>query len=313
MLHLRVISPADRTDGVVELLGAEPGVTHLTLQRGAALEPAGDVVEADLARECTDHVLSELSRRGIDRDGGMTLDAIDTTLSMAANRASAAAPGEASDAVIWEELIARTGEESKLNATFLAFLTLACLIATVGVVTNSPVTVVGAMVVGPEFGPLAGIAVNLVRRRYDLARRSSAAIVLGFPAAMLATAAGALLAEAAGLITIDTLAQADQVDFIYQVGPFSLVVAVLAGAAGMLSLVSAKSAALVGVFISVTTVPAAGYAVVAATLGQWELALESSAQLVVNLVGIVASAVAVLLLRRRSRARAGIGAPAPRA
>ncbi|HET8642513.1 MAG TPA: transglutaminaseTgpA domain-containing protein, partial [Pseudonocardiaceae bacterium] len=40
----------------------------------------------------------------------------------------------------------------------------------------------------------------------------------------------------------------------------ALIVALLAGAAGMLSMTSAKSAALVGVFISVTTVPAAGYA-----------------------------------------------------
>jgi len=43
---------------------------------------------------------------------------------------------------------------------------------------------------------------------------------------------------------------------IYDVGPFSLIVALLPGAAGMLSLTSTKSAALVGVFISVTTVPA---------------------------------------------------------
>lgn len=47
------------------------------------------------------------------------------------------------------------------------FLCLACLIAAVGVVTDSPVTAVGAMVVGPEFGPLAALAVVLVRRIYS--------------------------------------------------------------------------------------------------------------------------------------------------
>ena len=50
-----------------------------------------------------------------------------------------------------------------------------------------------------------------------------------------------------------------QTEFIYQPGVLSLIVALLAGAAGMLSLTSSNSAALVGVFISVTTVPAAGY------------------------------------------------------
>jgi uncharacterized membrane protein len=62
--------------------------------------------------------------------------------------------------------------------------------------------------------------------------------------------------------------------------------------------VSAKSAALVGVFISVTTVPAAGYAVVAATIGDWDVAAKSAAQLAVNLAGIVLAGVMVLWVRR---------------
>jgi hypothetical protein len=62
------------------------------------------------------------------------------------------AEGEPADAVIWDELVSRTREESTLTFTFVMFLCIACLIAAVGVVTDSPVTVVGAMVVGPEFG-----------------------------------------------------------------------------------------------------------------------------------------------------------------
>ena len=200
--------------------------------------------------------------------------------------------------MVWDELAARTREESTLNGTFLAFLCLACLIAAVGVVTDSPVTVVGAMVVGPEFGPLAALAVALVRRRMYLARRAALALVVGFPVAMLVTAAGVLAGEAVGWIEVTSTSQLDEVDFIFQVGPLSFVVALLAGAAGMLSLVSAKSAALVGVFISVTTVPAAGFAVVAATVGDWAVAAESAAQLALNLVGIVLAGVLVLWARR---------------
>lgn len=94
----------------------------------------------------------------------------------------------------------------------------------------------------------------------------------------------------------------DQVDVIHEVGPFSFLVALLAGAAGMLALTSAKSASLVGVFISVTTVPAAAFASVALVEGRYAQALESGTQLVVNLVGIVV-AVAVLLVSRRGEAR----------
>jgi uncharacterized hydrophobic protein (TIGR00271 family) len=299
VLHLRVISPAETTQDVLEVLRNEPGATHITQHRGAALEPRGDVVEADVARECAGAILDRLDGLGVSATGGVTLETIDTTMSTAAARASKIAPGDASDALIWEELIARTGEESRLTATFVAFLTLACLIAAVGVVTNSPVTVVGAMVVGPEFGPLAAVAVALVRRRYDQARHSALALVVGFPVAMAVTLVGALVAEAFGLVTSATLDNLSQVDFVYRVGPFSLVVALLAGAAGMLSLVSSRSAALVGVFISVTTVPAAGYAVVAASLGRWSVATESALQLLLNLAGIVVAAVVVLAVRRR--------------
>lgn len=71
--------------------------------------------------------------------------------------------------------------------------------------------------------------------------------------------------RAAGWLSLDDVKKVSQV-YIFQVGPVSFVIALLAGAAGMLSLISAKSAALVGVFISVTTVPAAGFAVVAASV-----------------------------------------------
>ena len=309
MLHLRAICPAERTDAVLALLKRHPGVTHLVLLRGAAVDPVGDVVEADVAREATDAVVASLCELGVDRDGGVTLEVIDTALSDAADRAEVAAPGDGADAVVWEELLSRTGEESRLNATFLSFLTIACLLAAVGVVTDSPVTIVGAMVVGPEFGPLAAIAVGVVLRRWDLVRRAGLALAVGFPAAMAVTAVAAFAGSYTDLFDRGMVLAAHEVDFVFQVGPFSLIVALLAGAAGMLSMTSAKSAALVGVFISVTTVPAAGYAAVAAVLGEWDICLQSIAQLAVNLVGIVVAAALVLALRNRRGQVRDLGRP----
>jgi uncharacterized hydrophobic protein (TIGR00271 family) len=305
VLHMRVITPAERTAEVRDLLLAEPGATHITVLPGAAVQPAGDVVEADVAREAVDEMLSRLSALGVDRAGGVTLETIDTTLSDAADAAEEEAPGEASDAVIWDEVVARTGEESRLSGTYQAFLTIACLLAAIGAITDSPVTVVGAMVLGPEFGPLAAVSVGLVLRRGDLVRRGAVALAVGFPIAMVVTAVATVVFDATGLLTTAQLAQLDQVDFIYDVGPFSLIVALLAGAAGMLSLTSAKSAALVGVFISVTTVPAAAFASVAFVEGHYGQAMQSAAQLVINLVGIVVAAAAVLFLSRWNRRRAG--------
>lgn len=310
MLHLRAICPAEHTEAIVQALREHPGAAHIVLLPGAAVLPEGDVVEADIAREATDEVVATLCELGVDHSGGITLEQIDTALSDAADEAEARAPGDGADAVVWEELLARTGEESRLNVTFLAFLAIACLLAAVGVITDSPVTIVGAMVVGPEFGPLAAIAVGLVRRRWDLVRRASLVLAIGFPLAMLVTAGCTALGNAADLFDASAIAgEAHQVDFVYEVGPWSLIVALLAGAAGMLSMTSAKSAALVGVFISVTTVPAAGYASVAAILGDWGRAAESVAQLVINLAGIVVAATAVLLMRRATWTTMDAGRP----
>ncbi|WP_436500201.1 DUF389 domain-containing protein [Actinokineospora sp. HUAS TT18] len=309
MLHLRVVSPPESTADVLTLLREHVGATHLVHFPGAAVQPAGDVVEADVAREATDEILAALCALGIDRGGGITLEQIDTALSDAADLAEDRAPGDGADAVVWEELVARTGEESRLNATYLAFLTIACLLAAVGVITDSPVTIVGAMVVGPEFGPLAALAVGLVRRRFDLVKRASVALGLGFLIAIAITAGGTWLGSLAGLFDANAILGNHTVDFVYKVGPWSLIVAVLAGAAGMLSMTSAKSAALVGVFISVTTVPAAGYIAVAAILGEWVRVLESSVQLLVNIVGIVVAAAVVLLLRNKRNAADDVTRP----
>ena len=295
--------PTELREQVIDLLTGNPGVAHLVFHREAALDPRGDEITADIARESANDVIDGLKALGVKERGAITLDVVDTVLSTRAYRAEDEAEGDPADAVVWDELAARTREESTLNVTFLMFLCLACLIAAVGVVTDSPVTVVGAMVVGPEFGPLAALAVALVRRRMYLARRAAVALLVGFPVAMLVTAIGVLSGEAIGWIEVTSTTELSEVDFIFQVGPLSFVVALFAGAAGMLSVVSSKSAALVGVFISVTTVPAAGFAVVAATVGDWDVAAKSAAQLAVNLSAIVLAGVLVLSVQRRVHGR----------
>jgi uncharacterized hydrophobic protein (TIGR00271 family) len=300
VLHLRAVCPQEKTAQALDILRDHAGTAHLVVHRGVAVSPEGDLVEADIAREAADEIVGALCVLELDRTGGITLAALDTALSDAADEAAEKAPGEGADAVVWQELLSRTGEESRLNVTFLAFLTIACLLASAGVLTDSAVTIVGAMVVGPEFGPLAALAVGVVLRRWDLVRQAGVALGVGFPLAMVVTLGGALLVRVTDVFGAQAfeVKQHNEVDFVFSVGVPSLVVAMLAGAAGMLAMTSAKSAALVGVFISVTTVPAAGYAVVAAVAGEWSRCLQSIGQLLVNLLGIVAAAAMVLIVRR---------------
>jgi uncharacterized hydrophobic protein (TIGR00271 family) len=128
-------------------------------------------------------------------------------------------------------------------------------------------------------------------------RRAAVALLVGFPVAIAITLLLSIVARAGGLISPADLAGHRETEFIYHPGWFSLITAVVAGTAGMLSLTSSKSAALVGVFISVTTIPAAGNAAVAGVLGKWNETGLSLAQLGINLVGIVAAGVATLGVR----------------
>ncbi|MUL63300.1 hypothetical protein BOO86_02380 [Mycobacterium sp. CBMA 234] len=303
MLHLRVITPPELTESVLDLYRHRRGIANVVAHRGAAIDPQGDVVAADVARDAADGLIGGLRALGIDQDGAITMEVLDTVLSTAAYRAEDEIHGDGEDAVIWDELVLRTRGESGLSFSYLAFLTIACLLASIGVLTDSPITVVGAMVVGPEFGPLAALAVAVVRRKGYLAKRAVLALLIGFPVAMAITALATKAFQALGWVRLSSIHELQQMDFIFQVGPFSFVVALLAGAAGMLSMVTSKSAALVGVFISVTTVPAAGMTVVAAITRDWDVALGSAGQLAVNMVGITAAAVLLLAGYNRTRRR----------
>ena len=108
-------------------------------------------------------------------------------------RAERDALGDGADAIIWDEVIAGTGEDSTLTWTFMTFMVLACLLAAIGVATTSPITLVAVMIIGPEFGPLAGIAVRLRLRRGEAVRRGIVALIAGFAAAIALTSAAPVL------------------------------------------------------------------------------------------------------------------------
>jgi uncharacterized hydrophobic protein (TIGR00271 family) len=299
MLHLRLITPADKTDAVVRLIEKTVGTTHLVVLPGAARNPSGDVVLCDVAREAGDELLSRLQELDLDKHGSIAVENIDLSLSKRADKAEAEAPGEGADAVLWEHLTDATHEESTLSITYLAFITLATMIAACGVVLDNAILIVGAMAVGPEFGPLAGICTAMVQRAPRLALRSLIALLVGFAVAMAVTVGFSFFMDAVGLFTEAKLeAERPNTGFIYAPDWFSFVVAVLAGAAGTLSLTSSKSGALVGVAISVTTVPAAANAAVALIYDDANQTWLSTGQLLLNLLGIILAGTLTLLAQK---------------
>lgn len=300
MVHLRIVAPDAEAQKALALFEKTPSVYNVIVLENVARKPDGHAILCDVAREDASVVISDLREIGIHEDGSIAVEDIDSQISAVAIRAEKAAAGLPSDAVVWEEVEAKTSENVELSGSFLAFMVVATLIAAIGILTDQIILIIGAMVVGPEFGPLAGLSVALVHKRSDLVRRSVTALAVGFPLAILGSLVLTLLLDAASLIP-GGFSQDNHpfTQFVSRPDEFSAIVAALAGVAGILSLTSAKSGALVGVLISVTTIPAAANIGVAAALGDSDEMFGAAAQLAINLSAIVAAGVAVLFVQRR--------------
>jgi uncharacterized hydrophobic protein (TIGR00271 family) len=305
VLHVRVISPAARTDEVLRIAADSPAAVNLIKLPGAAYDPEGDVVEFDVAREGANEILADLRGLGLEDTGGISVEQIDLSISNAAETAEQAAPGDPEDAVVWEELSARTAAEARMTWSYFAFLALAVQIAAIGALLDQPILIVGAMVLGPDFGPVAAMCFGVLQRNARLIGAAVRTLALGFAVAIAFTLACAVASRLLGWIEPAMLDDRPLTSFIIHPDRWSFVVAVLAGVAGILSMTARKSSALVGVFISVTTVPAAGNIAVAIALAHWDEVGASLVQLGVNLAGMILAGIATLFIQRTMWAHVG--------
>lgn len=307
MLQLRILAPAELSADVVQILEADPGVSGLAVIKDAAIRPAGDLVLADIAREAANDIVDRLRATGVHREGTIEIQSVDTWLSGSALDCEMKTPGSSADAVVWAEVTQRSYEESELNWSYLTFLTLATVLAAIAIVVDSQILVIGAMILGPEFGTIAALGVALVRRRFVLLGLAIRSFVLGFVVAIACTIALALAGRALGWITIDDVTgPRPATQFIYTPDKWSFIVAVIAATAGVLSLTSRKSGGLTGVLISVTTVPAAGNIALGAAFGVGSAVWGSTLQLVVNVLGMALAGWAALAFQQAVWSRISI-------
>ena len=298
VLHLRLRVPSDLTDTVVSLLTDDATVANVAMLPDVFIKPGGCLVLADVARESAQPLIARLRSMGLEESGSLTIVETDTVLSGAAAQAERAAPGSPIDGVVWDVIEDRARDDVRLSWAFCAFLTLATLIASVGRLLDNPILIVGAMVVGPEFAPVAAICFALARPRPQLLPRALTTLFGGFLVATLIATSIWGVVHALGGFTDYEVAHRPATQFIVSPDIWSFVIAMLAGVAGTLSLTTSKSATLVGVFISVTTVPAVGtFSLAVATL-DWKDARSSLLQLALNLTGMILAGTATLLLQK---------------
>jgi uncharacterized hydrophobic protein (TIGR00271 family) len=299
VFHLRLIIPPDLADDVLAELEASSGAVHIVEYASAADRPRGRLVSCEVVREAANDLVEALQSKGIHHSGAITLEQLETVVSDAAARAEEATPGASGDALVWEELEVRARDDSALTASFLVFMAIAATIAAIGILLDSAILVIGAMVVGPDYGPLAALCVNVVRRRWDRALLAARTMAIGVGVAAAAALVMTLALRAASIAPDVYVSDRTLTSFISRPDVLAAVVAVLAGIVGMLALTEARSSALIGVLVSVTTIPAIGNIGAAAAYGEWGDVGGAFVQLLVNVTCLIIAGCVTLVVQAR--------------
>jgi len=300
MLHVRVVCPPGSAGQLVESLEADPGVRNLVVLPGAARSPAGDAVQFDLRTASANSVLHRLRTLGASAGSWVAIENVDAAITPPGDEPARGRTWDTEQAPVWEMVDARIRSGGGYPPSFYILLLSAGLIAAVGILTNSQILIVAAMVVGPEYAAIMATSLGLNERDRRPVLAGLGALILGFAMASVATLAFGLIIRWSGHTPEAYLHGVRPVsDLINTPNLFSIVVAVLAGLVGVVSLTQSLANAIIGVFISVTTIPAAADMGLSAAYTSWPEVAGSTVQLLVNVVVLIAVGTAGLGLQRR--------------
>ena len=293
MLQLRVFGVGDTMTQVAARLDELSGLRHLVhIGNG---DSRTTQVSADLDDEAADNVLQVLDLLEVPSQD-IVLIRVDSVGPEAGARALST--------VIWTDLLGRSRENARpFAARFLVFMGIAGVIAGFGVIYNNEILIVGAMAVSPDMLPITATCTGLVLRRWRLARRSFGTLAIGLGFGCLVAGLMTAILNVVGLLPGGFKISGTSFDNLFTVNASTVVVAFVAGVAGILAFETRASAA-VGVAISITTIPAAAYLGVATGIGELSKGLDGLLVLAVNVTMIMLGGSLTLVLQRHVRRRA---------
>jgi uncharacterized hydrophobic protein (TIGR00271 family) len=298
MLRLRSSVADRRAEEFGALLRGHDGVRRVVQQPDEA-QAESHVFVADVEPAAADMLVEKIAELGIPVD-----DYVLTKMEVVAPQHRHHHGEGGIDGFAWVEVVGAAKANSRPLARYLALINVAAVIAACGVITSSSILIVGAMAVSPDLLPICATCVGLARGDRNLAGRAFATLTLGLGLVVVtAMVVGALLSLFGFLpdgfeveqSSLSTLAKTDY---------STVLVALAAGIAGMLSFETRASAA-VGVAISVTTIPASAYLGVALGAGGIDHALGALVVLAINVTLLIAGGTMTLLVQRVLPNRSG--------
>ncbi len=299
MLRLRSSIADHRADEFASLLREMEGVRRVVQEADEAVADAARVFVADVEPSSADRLVEEIGLLGIDPD-----DYVLTRLEVIAPQRRHHRGESGEDGFAWVEVMGQARANSRLLARYLALINVAAVIAALGVITSSSILIVGAMAVSPDLLPICATSVGLVSGNRPLAGRAFVTLTMGLGLVVLTAAVLSLALKLTGLLPDGFRVEQSSLATLAHTDYSTVLIALAAGVAGMLSFETRASAA-VGVAISVTTIPASAYLGVAIGGGGIDHALGALAVLVINVSLLILSGSLTLLLQRTLPNRSG--------
>ena len=295
MRLVQVTIPAGKREAVLELLDEE-SIDYVVTDETSGREYTA-VVYFPLPTNAVEPILESLRKTGLEREAYTVVLSAETVVSekFEALEEEYDEREDSEERIARQELEARAKELAPSLPTYLLMTVVSAVIATAGLLLDSPATVVGSMVIAPLIGPAMSAAVGSVIDDTEMFRRGVVLQVLGVILSVAAATAFTIFVQTTNLVPpgMDPLVLSEVEE---RLSPnfLSLAVAIGAGVAGAISLTAGVSAALVGVMIAVALIPPAATVGIGIAYSEPALALGSAVLVSVNILSINLSALVML-------------------
>ncbi len=295
MRLVQVLVPTGKREAVREVLEDE-GIDYAFTDETSGRKFTA-VAAFPLPTNAVEPVLERLREAGIERDAYTVVVDAETVVSRHFGDLQAAYDErEDSDRIAREELVASAQELAPRTAPFSIMTVMSAIVATAGLLLDSPAVVVGSMVIAPLIGPAMATSVGTVLDEDDLFRDGLKLQVLGGFLSVAGAAVFAFVLHETGIVplTQDEVFAIGEVRERLTPDVLSLAVALGAGVAGAISISSGVSSALVGVMIAAALVPPTAVVGIGLAWGAPATVSGSMVLVLVNFISINFAALTVL-------------------
>ncbi|SDJ56281.1 TIGR00341 family protein [Natronorubrum texcoconense] len=291
--QIELFVPDDRSDDALSVLDDE-GIDYVrTAEAGDGTD--GELVSFPLPPQAVERVLSSLREAGID-DQFVVVSSIETARTPRIDELEERYVNgqEEDDSIAHEEIRSRAMNMTPGRVTYYAMTVLSAIVATAGLLLDSPAIVVGSMVIAPQVSAALTGTVGLVLDDREMVIDGLTSLAFGLGVAIVSAFVFAWIVRSGGVVpsTIDITAIV-QVQNRISPGLLAIVVGICAGAAGAFGLATAIPVSLVGVMIAVALIPAAAAVGIGMAWGDPSVALGAFVLVAVNATSILFSGLAV--------------------